>query len=99
MLADTNNKPSWQGKWKRASIGLLIALGVCLLIAIESASNPAPGHAPFHVNCPPGSHGSNAWVGFGAKLAQSREGAIELRSSPFRAITAGHPQLQSGGQR
>lgn len=72
-------------------------LGTVVASAVLSDNKPAPRHSPFHVNCPPGRHVSNARAGFGAKLAQSRERAIELRLSQSRAITAGHPRLSSGG--
>ncbi len=93
--AKTENNPQnkrWC-KWLQSAAALL---ALCVTAAIASLGNPAPGHAPFHVNCPPGSHGPLTWEGFGRKLEQSRERAIQLRQSQSRAITAGHPQGRAG---
>lgn len=99
MQAEPENTSRRQAKAVRTiSRAFLTVSGLCVVLAIASMDRSQPRHAAFHVNCPPGSHTSPAWAGFGRKLAHARERANERKQSQARAITAGHPQLPAGGQ-
>lgn len=80
--------------WPKALCGatLLLLAAFDFVCIVNSTMVPAPGHSLFHVNCPPGSHGSTWQANTVAKLAAARERAAEARMSTVsRAITAGHP--------
>ena len=77
--------------WPKAMCGAILFLIAAFdfVCVVNSTILPAPGHSLFHVNCPPGSHGSTWQANTVAKFAAARERAAEARMG--RAITAGHP--------
>ena len=66
--------------------------GATVAILAFSNMRPAANHSLFHINCPPGSHGTAWQDSVGRKLYVARQSASALGLAPGgKAMTAGHP--------
>lgn len=77
---------------------LLVGLGIAAAVATRaSTADTASKHAPFHVGCPPGSHGKPRTDGVGQRLQQVRDDvrtsrALQDQTLQDRSLTNGHPK-------
>ena len=73
-------------------VGLIGAGALASVLAASLGTFPAaPGHRPFHINCPPGSHGLPRYAGEGQRLERAR--AEAARGLESRRLTVNHPPL------
>ncbi len=85
---------------KRLAIGTVLLVGLVVAAAVATRASTADtqsSHAPFHIGCPPGSHGKPRTDGVGQRLQQARDDVRTRRVLPDqtlqdRSLTNGHPK-------